>query len=96
MNIKSFSFYSELAGNGINWTYMCKLTSKPLGYIVPLGTCCVDPWAEDGQVSYSCGVRTAPADVSVVQPSSAQHTGCRIAWGLQGAEMQAVTFQHIV
>ncbi|MXQ85723.1 hypothetical protein E5288_WYG016436 [Bos mutus] len=49
--VSSFSEnITELAGNGITWTYMCKLTSKPLGYIVPLGTCSVDPWTEEGQV----------------------------------------------
>lgn len=71
MNINSLSFYSELAGNGITWTYMCKLTSKPLGYIVPLGTCCVDPWTEEGQVSLSCGAGPVLAAVFVTQVSSA-------------------------
>ena len=83
MNINSFSFYSELAGNGITWTYMCKLTSKPLGYIVPLGTCSVDPWTEEGQVSLSCGVRPVLAAAFVTQASSAQHADLSIAWGAQ-------------
>lgn len=81
MNINSFSFYSELAENGITWTYTCKLTSKPLGYVVPLGTCSVDPWTEEGQISLSCGVRPVLAAVFVTQASSAQHADLSIAWG---------------